>query len=259
MAEYETILTAVEGGIGKITINRPDSHNSLNMQVLGDLRSALAEFTHDDRVGVIVFTGAGEKAFAAGADIRELKERTMFDALISVTQAVYDEVEAYEKPTIAAVNGYALGGGCELAMACDIRIAAEGAKFGQPEVKLGLIPGYGGTQRLPRLVGKGRALQLLLTGEIVDAQEAHRIGLVSDLYPPDQLMDEAHKLAQTICENAPLSVRAAKMAVVQGGDLPLPAGLALENQLWGALRDTEDRLEGRAAFAEKRKPQWKGR
>lgn len=162
MEEYETIIASVEEGVGKLTINRPDSRNSLNTQVLGDIRQALAEFRHHESVGVVVFTGSGDRAFAAGADIGELRERTMLDALSSVMQAVYDEVEVFEKPTIAAVNGYALGGGCELAMACDIRIASENARFGQPEVALAILPGAGGTQRLARLIGKGRALEMII-------------------------------------------------------------------------------------------------
>jgi enoyl-CoA hydratase/carnithine racemase len=259
LAEYETIFTAVEGGIGKITINRPDSHNSLNMQVLGDLRSALAEFTHDDRVGVIVFTGAGEKAFAAGADIRELKERTMFDALTSVTQAVYDEVEAYEKPTIAAVNGYALGGGCELAMACDIRVASENARFGQPEVTLAILPGAGGTQRLARLIGKGRAMEMIMTGRLMDAEEALAAGLVSRVVPQDELMDAVKETAGQVLAKGPLAVRLAKLAVQAGYETDQRTGLLIERLAQAILFTSEDKREGTSALLEKREPNFEGR
>ncbi len=259
MAEYETILTDIEDGIGRITVNRPDSRNSLNTQVLGDIRSALAEFRYEDRAGVIVFAGAGEKAFAAGADIRELKERTMFDALASLMQAVYDEVEAYEKPTIAAVNGLALGGGCELAMACDIRLASENAKFGQPEVALSIIPGAGGTQRLARLIGKGRATEMILTGRTMDADEALSIGLVSKVVPPEELMDAVRETADAILEKGPLAVRLAKLAVQTGFETDQRTGLVVERLAQALLFTTEDKEEGTSAFLEKREPDFKGR
>ena len=259
MAEYETILTDLEDGIGKITINRPDSRNSLNTQVLGDIRSALVEFRYDDSVGVVVFTGAEDKAFAAGADVRELKERTMFDALSPVMQAVYDEIEAYEKPTIAAVNGVALGGGCELAMACDIRLASENAKFGQPEVGLSIIPGAGGTQRLARLIGKGRAIEVILTGRTVDAEEALRMGLVSRVVPPEELMDAVRETAHAILEKGPLAVRLAKLAIQTGFETDQRTGLVVERLAQAVLFTTEDKEEGTSAFIEKREPDFKGR
>ena len=258
MAEYETILTAVEEGIGRITINRPDARNALNTQVLGDIRQALAEFRHDQEVGVVVFTGAGERAFAAGADIGELKERTALDALASVMQGVYDEIEAYEKPTIAAVNGLALGGGCELAMACDVRVASRNARFGLPEVTLAIIPGAGGTQRLSRLVGKGRAIEMILTGQIIDAEEAHRIGLVTQVAGDEGLMDKVRTTSATILSRGPLAVRLAKLAVQTGFETDQKTGLVIERLAQAVLFDTEDKREGTTAFLEKREPRFRG-
>lgn len=258
MAEYETILTAVEEGIGRITINRPDARNALNTQVLGDVRQALAEFRHDRQVGVVVFTGAGERAFAAGADIGELRERTALDALASVMQGVYDEIEAFEKPTIAAVNGLALGGGCELAMACDVRVASRNARFGLPEVTLAIIPGAGGTQRLSRLVGKGRAIEMILTGQIIDAEEAHRIGLVTQVAGDEGLMDKVRTTSATILSRGPLAVRLAKLAVQTGFETDQKTGLVIERLAQAVLFDTEDKREGTTAFLEKREPRFRG-
>jgi enoyl-CoA hydratase/carnithine racemase len=259
VAEYETILTEVEEGIGKITINRPDVRNALNTQVLGDLRQALAEFRHDREVGVVVFTGAGERSFAAGADIGELRERTALDALASVMQGVYDEIEIFEKPTIAAVNGFALGGGCELAMACDIRIAAENGRFGLPETALSIIPAAGGTQRLARLVGKGRAIEMILTGRMIDAEEARGIGLVSRVVPQTQLMDAARETAGTILSKGPLAVRLAKLAVQTGFETDQRTGLVVERLAQTVLYASEDKREGTSAFLEKREPEFRGR
>jgi enoyl-CoA hydratase/carnithine racemase len=258
LAEYETILTAVEEGIGRITINRPDARNALNTQVLGDVRQALAEFRHDRQVGVVVFTGAGERAFAAGADIGELRERTALDALASVMQGVYDEIEAFEKPTIAAVNGLALGGGCELAMACDVRVASRNARFGLPEVTLAIIPGAGGTQRLSRLVGKGRAIEMILTGQIIDAEEAHRIGLVTQVAGDEGLMDKVRTTSATILSRGPLAVRLAKLAVQTGFETDQKTGLVIERLAQAVLFDTEDKREGTTAFLEKREPRFRG-
>ena len=259
MTEYETILADVEGGIGRITINRPDSRNSLNTQVLGDARSVLAEFRYDDSVGVVVFTGAEDKAFAAGADIRELKERTMFDALSSVMQAVCDEIEAYEKPTIAAVNGVALGGGCELAMACDIRLASENAKFGQPEVGLSIIPGAGGTQRLARLIGKGRATEMILTGRMMDAAEAERSGLVSRVVPAPELLSDALKTAETIASMSLPIVMMTKETINRAYETTLTEGIRFERRVFHAMFATADQKEGMAAFVEKRAPNFGNR
>ena len=259
MAEYETILTSVEENVGTITINRPDVRNALSTQVLGDIRGALAEFRHDDEVGVVVFTGAGDRAFAAGADINELRERTFLDALASLMQAVYDEIEDYEKPTIAAVNGLALGGGCELAMACDIRIASENARFGQPEVNLSIIPGAGGTQRLARLVGKGKATEMILTGEIIGAEEAHRVGLVTRVISSDELVDAVRETARSIMSKGPLAIRLAKLAIRTGFETDLRTGLVIERLAQAVLLTSEDKREGTSAFLEKREPEFKGK
>ncbi|HZB81883.1 MAG TPA: enoyl-CoA hydratase-related protein [Rubrobacteraceae bacterium] len=259
MAEYETILTSVEENVGTITINRPDVRNALSTQVLGDVRGALAEFRYDDEVGVVVFTGAGDRAFAAGADINELRERTFLDALASLMQAVYDEIEDYEKPTIAAVNGLALGGGCELAMACDIRIASENARFGQPEVNLSIIPGAGGTQRLARLVGKGKATEMILTGEIIGAEEAHRVGLVTRVISSDELVDAVRETARSIMSKGPLAIRLAKLAIRTGFETDLKTGLVIERLAQAVLLTSEDKREGTSAFLEKREPEFKGK
>ncbi len=226
---------------------------------MGDIWQVLAEFRHDREVGVVVLTGAGERAFAAGADIGELRERTTLDALASVMQGVYDEIEAYEKPTIAAVNGLALGGGCELGMACDIRIASGNARFGLPEVTLAIIPGAGGTQRLSRLVGKGRAIEMILTGQIIDAEEAYRIGLVTQVAGEDEtLMDKVRKTAATIVSRGPLAVRLAKLAVQTGFETDQKTGLVIERLAQAVLFDTEDKREGTTAFLEKREPRFRG-
>jgi enoyl-CoA hydratase len=259
LAEYETILTAVEEGVGTITINRPDVRNALNTQVLGDIRQALAEFRHDRNVGVVVFTGAGEGAFAAGADIGELRERSALDALAATMQGVYDEIEAYEKPTIAAVNGFALGGGCELALACDIRIASENARFGLPEVTLSIIPGAGGTQRLSRLIGKGKATEMILTGETVDTVEARNIGLVTQVTSPEALEGAVREMADKILKKGPLAVRLAKLAIQTGFETDQRTGLVVERLAQAVLFNTEDKREGASAFLEKREPRFKGK
>ncbi len=259
MAEYETILTGVEGDVGTITINRPDVRNALNTQVVGDLRAALTEFRYDGSVGVVVFTGAGDRAFAAGADIGELREKTMLDALGSTMQQVYDEIEGYEKPTIAAVNGYALGGGCELAMACDIRIASENARFGLPEVTLSIIPGAGGTQRLARLVGKGKAIEMILTGRMIGAEEALRVGLVTQVVSPEKLPEAARETANDILSKGPLAVRLAKLAVHAGFETDQKTGLVIERLAQAVLFASEDKREGTTAFIEKREPNFEGR
>lgn len=259
MAEYETILTGVEGRVGTITINRPDVRNALNTQVVGDLRAALTEFRYDGSVGVVVFTGAGDRAFAAGADIGELREKTMLDALGSTMQQVYDEIEGYEKPTVAAVNGYALGGGCELAMACDIRIASENARFGLPEVTLSIIPGAGGTQRLARLVGKGKAMEMILTGRMIGAEEALRVGLVTQVVSPEKLPEAARETANDILSKGPLAVRLAKLAVHAGFETDQKTGLVIERLAQAVLFTSEDKREGTSAFVEKREPNFEGR
>lgn len=259
MTDYETILTTVEDGIGTITLNRPERRNALNSQVLTDLRDALVRFRKDNGVGVVAFTGAGEKAFAAGADIGELKERTFLDALVSAMQAFYVEVEDCEKPTIAAVNGHALGGGCELAMACDIRIASENASFGLPETTLGILPGAGGTQRLSRLIGKGRAVEMILTGRFMGAEEALGAGLVSKVVPQEELTDTIRETASQILSKGPLAVKLAKLAVQAGYETDQRTGLLIERLAQAVLYTSEDKVEGTTAFLEKRKPRFQGK
>jgi enoyl-CoA hydratase/carnithine racemase len=256
---YETLLADKRHGIGAIVVNRPDVRNAINRRVMEDLRFALDEFREDDGVGVVVLTGAGEKAFVAGADIGELRERTARDGLAARMQRLYDEIEDYEKPTIAAVNGYALGGGCELAMACDIRIASENARFGLPELALSIIPGAGGTQRLARLVGKGRAREMILTGRAVDAAEARAIGLVTKVVPQAGLMDAARDTAGQVLSKGPLAVRLARLAVQTGFETDQGTGLVVERLAQALLYASEDKREGTSAFIEKRKPDFKGR
>jgi enoyl-CoA hydratase/carnithine racemase len=224
-----------------------------------DLHAALDAFREDDGVGVVVLTGAGEKAFVAGADIGELRERTARDGLAARMQRLYDEIEGYEKPTVAAVNGYALGGGLELAMACDIRIASENARFGLPETALSIIPGAGGTQRLARLVGKGRALEMILTGRAVDAEEARAIGLVTKVVSQAELVDAARESAGQILSKGPLAVRLARLAVQTGSETDQRTGLVVERLAQALLYASEDKQEGTSAFIEKRKPDFKGR
>jgi len=258
---YQTLLVDVRDGIATITINRPDKLNALNDQVVADLRTAVAALQADAAVKGIILTGAGPKAFVAGADIGDLAKQGVMDGRARALsgQAVLNALETMGKPVLAAVNGFALGGGCELAMACHIRIAAENAKFGQPEVGLGITPGYGGTQRLPRLVGKGRALHLLLSGERIDAQEALRIGLVTKVVPADQLMVEAEKLMRTILANGPVAVALTIEAVHQGLEMTLAEGLQLEANAFGLVASTQDMKEGLTAFLEKRPAKFEGR
>jgi enoyl-CoA hydratase/carnithine racemase len=256
---YETLLTEARDGIGVVTVNRPEVRNALNRRVMEEMHTILDGFREDDRVGALVFTGAGEKAFVAGADIGELTERTILDGLVAAMQRLYDEIEGFEKPTIAAVNGYALGGGCELAMACDIRIAAENGRFGLPETALSIIPAAGGTQRLARLVGKGRAIEMILTGRMIDAEEARGIGLVSRVVPQTQLMDAARETAGAILSKGPLAVRLAKLAVQTGFETDQRTGLVVEHLAQAVLYASEDKREGTRAFLEKREPEFKGR
>jgi enoyl-CoA hydratase len=258
---FTTLLYAVTDGIARITVNRPDKLNALNGTVIAELGDAVAHVEGDSGVRGVILTGAGPKAFVAGADIGELAEQgpTEGKARALAGQQVFRRLERCGKPVIAAVNGFALGGGCELAMACHLRVASETAKFGQPEVKLGIGPGYGGTVRLPRLVGKGRALELLLTGQMIDAQEAWRIGLVNRVVPADRLMDEAEQLLRTILENGPLAIRACLEAVDAGLEMSLDQALLLEANHFGLLSGTGDMREGTRAFLEKRKPAFQGK
>jgi enoyl-CoA hydratase len=258
---YQTLLFEIKDGVAFLTINRPDKLNALNDQVIAELGDAAGRIATDDAVRGAILTGAGPKAFVAGADIGDLAKQGPFDGKARALkgQAALRQLETCGKPVIAAINGFALGGGCELAMACHLRVASETAKFGQPEVKLGIAPGYGGTQRLPRLVGKGRALQLILTGDMIDAQEAYRIGLVNKVVPPDQLLAEAEKLLRGILSMGPLAVRLALEAVDQGLEMTLDEGLLLEANHFGLLAATADMKEGLTAFLEKRQAKFTGR
>ena len=258
---YQTLLYDVADGLARITVNRPDKLNALDGTVIRELGEAADAVVSDRSVQAVILTGAGPKAFVAGADISELTTQGPMDgkARARAGQLVFRSFERLNKPVIAAVNGFALGGGCELAMACHVRIASENAKFGQPEVKLGLLPGYGGTVRLPRIVGKGRALELLLTGAIIDAAEAFRIGLVSRVVPSDRLLPEAEALARGIIDQGPLAVRAVLEAVDAGYEMTQEDALLLEANLFGLLSSTADMREGTKAFLEKRKPTFEGR
>jgi enoyl-CoA hydratase/carnithine racemase len=255
------VLYEKKGSIAYVTVNRPKVLNSLNTPTWRDLRAAFEDARDDTAVRGAILTGAGDKAFVAGADISELAHATAIDAERSSRfgQEVLDLIENLGKPVVAAINGFALGGGCETAMACTIRIAVEHAKFGQPEVKLGLIPGGGGTQRLPRLVGKGRALQLILSGGMIGAQEAYRIGLVNEVVPAANLIPRAEAILKEIAANAPLAVRYALEATNKGMETSQSEGLALEASFFGLCAGTEDRKEGTSAFLQKRAPQFHGR
>ncbi|MEW5995647.1 MAG: enoyl-CoA hydratase-related protein, partial [Candidatus Zixiibacteriota bacterium] len=243
-----------------VTINRERALNALNRETVGELQQLFSSYWSDDAIKVVIITGAGEKAFVAGADITELADLNMRTGteLAAHGQYLMKTIQNFPKPVIAAINGFALGGGCELAMACDIRLASEKAKLGQPEVNLGIIPGYGGTQRLARLVGKGKAMQLILTGDMIDAQEAYRIGLVEEVYPPDQLMEKALEMARAICARGPIAVRTAKECINRGLDVNLTAGCDLEKANFGQTCGTGDKNEGMKAFLEKREPRFTG-
>jgi enoyl-CoA hydratase len=258
---YQTLLFEIRDGIVFVTVNRPDKLNALNDQVMAELADAAEHIETERAIRGVIITGAGPKAFIAGADIGDLSRQGPFDGKARAMrgQAVLRRLETCGKPIIAAVNGYALGGGCELAMACHLRIASETAKFGQPEVKLGIAPGYGGTQRLPRLVGKGIALQLILSGEMIDAQEAYRIGLVNKVVPAAELLAESEKMLRGILAMAPLAVRLCLEAVDQGCEMTLDEGLLLEANHFGLLAATNDMKEGTQAFLEKRPPRFEGR
>ena len=261
-APYENILVGVEPPTGIITLNRPNVLNALRSALLEEVSKALTELEADSSVRAVIVTGAGEKAFAAGADIAELNALPSAGSgteQARMGQALTRKIERLRKPVIMAINGFALGGGCELAMAGDIRIASENAKFGQPEVNLGLIPGYGGSQRTTRLVGRGMAMYLCLTGEMIDAQEALRIGLVQRVVPLADLMNEAKRIAAVIASKAPLAITACKRVIDHGMHLSIDDALELEALEFGTLIDTEDIKEGTGAFLEKRTPQWRGR
>jgi enoyl-CoA hydratase len=257
----ENIRLEKKSNIAYITIDRPKVLNALNAATIGELQEVFTELAADKDMRVVILTGAGEKSFVAGADINELQKNNPVEAKAYTHrgQAVLDLIENLGKPVIACINGFALGGGCEIAMACTLRLASENAKLGQPEVKLGLIPGYGGTQRLPRLVGTGRAMQILLTGEMVSAQEAHRIGLVNEVLPAEKLIARAEEIARKIIANAPLAIQYCMEAVNQGMNMTLQEGLFLEATLFSVCCASEDKNEGTTAFLEKRAANFKGK
>jgi len=260
MVEYKNITFENQDGIGILTMNRPKALNALNMETMKELDPFLDEIAKDESVKVLIITGSG-KSFIAGADIKEMLHMTSKEGYAwgKVGQSVFNKIERLPQPVIAAINGFALGGGCEMAMACDIRIASEKAKFGQPEVGLGIIPGFAGSQRLPRLVGKGRAKELLFTGEIIDAQEAYRIGLVNKLYPVEELIDSAKAMAKKIMKQGPYAVQLCKQAVNTGMEVDLDSGQEFEASLFGITCSTDDKKEGMTAFVEKRKAAFIGK
>jgi len=257
---YETIILDRKEGIEYLTINRPKVFNAINNQMIEEMKRAIEEFHQDKLVGVVIITGTG-KAFQTGADIEELSQMSPLE-ILQWNQGVVENFDALEKmrqPVIAAINGYALGGGLELALACTIRIAADSAKMGLPEVKIGILPGAGGTQRLPRLIGKGLAAEMILTGEMIDAKEAYRIGLVNRVVPAEQLMATAEEIGRKILRNAPIAVALAKDAIEVGKNLPLDGAIQYAQKNCITCFSTEDMKEGTAAFLQKRKPQFKGR
>jgi enoyl-CoA hydratase len=258
---FETLLVEREDAVQIITINRPKVLNALNTQTMRELQLAVGAAGEAAEVRAIVLTGAGEKSFVAGADINELAVLTPAQGQqhARAGQAVLDAIERLGKPVVAAINGFALGGGCELAMACTLRIAAESARFGQPEINLGLIPGYAGSQRLPRLVGKGRALEILLTGDMISAARAYEIGLVNKVVPAADLRREAVKIAAALAGKAPLAVRYILQAVQHGLEIPLGDGQLLEASLFGLVASTDDMREGTRAFLDKRQATWQGK
>ena len=258
---YENINYTVENGIATIDINRPKALNALNLATLTELKDVVEKIAVDKAVQVVIITGAGEKSFVAGADIVEMSTKNAVEGRVwgQVGQNIFTEIENLPQPVIAAVNGFALGGGCELACACDIRYASENAKFGQPEVGLGITPGFGGTQRLTRVVGRGHAKELIYTANIIDAQEALRIGLVNKVVPQAELMDAVMKLAKTITKKAPVAVQLAKAAINRGINCDVVTGISYEAEVFGLCFATADQKEGMKAFIEKRKPTFEGK
>jgi len=257
----ENARIEISDGVAIITIDRPKVLNALNAQTVGEIGEAFEQVRNDDAVKAVILTGGGEKAFVAGADIAELAKMTPITGKATAErgQRIFANIERFPKPVIAAINGFALGGGCELALACHIRIASERAQIGLPEVTLGIIPGYGGTQRMARLLGKGKALELILTGDRVPAAEAERIGLVNKVVAPEELMNTAMELAKKIASRGPLAVRAAIEAVMSGSEMPIEEGFLLEATLFGLLASSDDMKEGMGAFLEKRKAEFKGK
>jgi enoyl-CoA hydratase len=257
----ENVKLEKKNQIAYVTIDRPKVLNALNMATMEELREVFTDLAADRDIRAVILTGSGEKAFVAGADINELQKNNPVEAKAYTHrgQAVLDLIENLGKPVIACINGFALGGGCEIAMACTMRLASENAKLGQPEVKLGIIPGYGGTQRLARIVGTGLAMQILLTGEMISAHEAYRIGLVNEVLPADKLIARAEEIAAKIIANAPLAIQYCMEAVNQGLNMTLQEGLFLEATLFGICSASEDKKEGTTAFLEKRKPNFQGK
>jgi enoyl-CoA hydratase len=257
---YETLLFEKHDRVGIITINRPDKRNALNIKTREEGAALLDELGNDASIGVVIITGAGDKAFIAGADIAEFAGRTaMMQRNVMTARSLFTALDTFPKPIIAMINGYCLGGGCELALACDIRIASETASFGQPEINLGIIPGGGGTQRLTRLVGEGKAMEMILTGEIIDAKSAYAMGLVNHVFPADQLQARTMEIANRIAEKSPIALSLAKEAVKLASRSTLDEGLRREVDLFALCFSTEDKNEGVSAFLEKRKPEFKGK
>jgi len=261
MGKYNNLLIEKDGNIAIVTINRPKELNALNEETVLELGKAFTEMQADPLISAVILTGNGEKAFVAGADITEMVNMGSVEARdwSRLGQKVFFQIEKFPRPVIAAINGFALGGGCELAMACDIRVASEKAKFGQPEVSLGIIPGFAGTQRLPRLIGRGKAKLLIFSGDIVDAQEAYRIGLVDLVLPPEELLSGTKKLAQKIASKALVAISQAKIAINTGIDMDMESANVLEAEAFGMCFSTVDQGEGMQAFVEKRKPVFMGR
>lgn len=257
---FENIILEREAGLATLTINRPRAMNALNYDTLQEIRQAILQISGEDNINALIITGAGDKAFVAGADIAYMENLTAIQGrkFGALGQTVFSAIENLPLPVIAAINGFALGGGCEMAMACDIRLASEKARFGQPEVSLGITPGFGGTQRLARLIGVGPAKELIYTGMNIDANEAYRLGLVNHIYPADSLMDEAHKLAHKIAGNAPLAVSLSKSAINKGLQTDIDTGLAIEADVFGLCFSTLDQKEGMNAFLNKRPAAFNG-
>ena len=259
--ELKNVIYEKSEGIAIITINRPDALNALNAETIDEILQCLEDIAKDDNVRAVILTGAGPKAFCAGADIKAMKGMTALDArkLSQMGYKLCKAIENLEKPVIAAINGYALGGGLEVAMACDLRIASEKARMGQTEINIGLIPGWGGTQRLPRLVGKTLAKEMVFTGKMIDAQTAYQRGLVNKVVPPEQLMDAAKEIAKELASKAPVALKLSKMLINYGLETDLDTALVLEREAFGVVASTEDLQEGVSAFLEKRKPVFKGK
>ncbi len=256
----DVLLQERDGRVAILTINRPDKLNALNQEVRDAMVAVLPQLAEDDSVGVVVITGAGEKSFVAGADIGEFEGRSPFDQREAMASPrIFDVMSGFPKPVIAMINGFCLGGGCELAMSCDLRTAADSARFGQPEINLGLIPGGGGTQRMPRLVGTGQAMRLILSGDMIPAAEAKELGLVEQVFAADELREKTLELAQRIASKSPLTLRIAKEAVRAAERLSIEDGITYERDLFCLAFSTEDKAEGVAAFLAKRQAEWKGR